>query len=242
MQTQTIENEQQADQISDNLHNHILQFTNWGLTSRDRERERERDSIWGLMYGGICIHWQEARKLSSDWVKWQTPGDIAESLGSSNEHCVGVGGLYPGLRWRGGFLAVSAFLQPSKAVATLVDKLQELAIGINVPYLAVHWRFEESECGPHKLGLCFVRCSDGAVIDSGLHPDAKEWIGLSIDQCKGNGHASGHFRGVGLDKFDVFDAIFDHAQKNNVKTVYLATDGWIRGEQGVALVQEVKNL
>ncbi|CAK9214065.1 unnamed protein product [Sphagnum troendelagicum] len=204
------------------------------------------DALWLLkpMREPILRDWKslpttkEARKLSSDWLKWQTPGDIAESLGSSNEHCVGVGGLYPGPRWRGGFLAVSAFLQPSKAVATLVDKLQELAIGINVPYLAVHWRFEESECGPHKLGLCFVRCSDGAVIDSGLHPNAKEWIGLSIDQCRGNGHASGHFRGVGLDKFDVFDAIFDHAQKNNVKTVYLATDGWIRGEKGVALVQE----
>jgi hypothetical protein len=177
----------------------------------------------------------ESLQLSWEYVRWQTPADIAEVLGSSNELCVAVGGLFPGLRWRGGFLAVSAFLQPSEHIAALADQLQELAIGINIPYLAVHWRFEETECGPHKIGLCFVRCSDGAVVDSGLHPHAKEWIGVSIDQCK---HA-GHFRGVGLDKFDVFDAIFDRAQNYSLKTVYLATDGWIRGEEGVMLVKEV---
>jgi hypothetical protein len=148
----------------------------------------------------LIFEWQESLQLSWEYVRWQTPADIAEVLGSSNELCVAVGGLFPGLRWRGGFLAVSAFLQPSEHIAALADQLQELAIGINIPYLAVHWRFEETECGPHKIGLCFVRCSDGAVIDSGLHPHAKEWIGVSIDQCK---HA-GHFRGVGLDKFDVF--------------------------------------
>jgi len=51
MQTQTIENEQQADQISDNLHNHILQFTNWGLTSRDTETQRERERERELQFG-----------------------------------------------------------------------------------------------------------------------------------------------------------------------------------------------
>ncbi len=169
-------------------------------------------------------------------MRWQTPADIAKRLGSfSNAHCVAVGGLFPGLRWRGGFLAVSAFLQPSKHITALADDLQAMAIGINVPYLAVHWRFEQSECGSRNSGLCFVRCGDGALIDSGLHPDAKEWIEMSKDQCKN------HALGVGLDKFDLFNAIFDRAQNYSLKTVYLATDGWIRGPPGAALVKEVPN-
>jgi len=179
------------------------------------------------------VETNETLHLSWDYVRWQTPADIAKRLGSfSNAHCVAVGGLFPGLRWRGGFLAVSAFLQPSKSITALADDLQAMAIGINVPYLAVHWRFEQSECGSRNSGLCFVRCGDGALIDSGLHPAAKEWIEMSKDQCKNRA------LGVGLDKFDLFNAIFDRAQNYSLKTVYLATDGWIRGPHGAALVKE----
>ncbi len=46
---------------------------------------------------------------------------------------------------------------------------------------------------------------------------------------------------MGLDKFDLFNAIFDRAQNYSLKTVYLATDGWIRGPHGAALVKEVPN-
>ncbi|CAN5950885.1 unnamed protein product [Sphagnum jensenii] len=113
------------------------------------------------------VETNETLHLSWDYVRWQTPADIAKRLGSfSNAHCVAVGGLFPGLRWRG------------------------------------------------------------------LHPDAKEWIEMSKDQCKNRA------LGVGLDKFDLFNAIFDRAQNYSLKTVYLATDGWIRGPHGAALVKE----
>lgn len=106
---------------------------------------------------------------------------------------------------------------------------------VRVLVMAVHWRFEESECGSHQIGLCFVRCADGAVIDSGLHPVAKEWLEAAEVQC----NRDGHFRGVGINKMDVIEAIAENAANHSVKMVYLATDGWLRGPKAIELVTEV---
>lgn len=102
--------------------------------------------------------------------------------------------------------------------------------------MAVHWRFEESRCrNRHQAGLCVARCSDGAAVDSGLHPEGKEWFEASKVQCS----RDGHFRGVALDKADILEAIYDRAQNHSLKAVYLATDGWLRGPGGTALIQYV---
>ena len=59
---------------------------------------------------------------------------------------------------------------------------------------------------------------------------------MSENECKGNGH----FRGVGLSKMDIIATIEERAAKHNLNTVYMATDGWIRGVEGLALVKEVR--
>lgn len=99
----------------------------------------------------------------------------------------------------------------------------------------MHWRFEESQCKEYPIGLCFVRCSDGAIVDSGLHPLAKQWL-KSEDTgfCRHKG-----FIGVGLHKMDLIDAIEERAKNHSFNTVYLATDGWMRGADGVTLLTEV---
>lgn len=79
-----------------------------------------------------------------------------------------------------------------------------------------------------------MRCEDGSVIDTGLPSQAKEWHDAAKIQC----NRDGHFRGVTLDKTDILDAIQERAGKHNVGTIYFATDGWMRGPQGVRLVQE----
>jgi hypothetical protein len=100
---------------------------------------------------------------------------------------------------------------------------------------AVHWRFEESECRGHHVGLCFVRCDDGSVIDSGLHPKAQEWHKATETGCsKGS-----RFRGVTLDKQDILDTIHERALNHSVHTIYLATDGWMRGAASVTLLKDV---
>ncbi|XP_073393806.1 uncharacterized protein [Physcomitrium patens] len=177
----------------------------------------------------------ESWNLDWNYVRWTRPEDIFATLGNRNERCVGMLGLFPGLRWRGAFLAVSAFLRPAPRINQLADKLQEYALGEHTRYLAVHWRFEESECGPHNIGLCFVRCQDGSVIDTGLRSEANEWHEASQIQC----NRDGHFRGVTLDRNDILDAIQDRALNHSVNTIYFATDGWMRGPQGVALVKEI---
>jgi len=80
-----------------------------------------------------------------------------------------------------------------------------------------------------------VRCDDGSVIDSGLRPEAQEWHRAAETRCKNRGR----FRGVTLDKNDILDAIHERAMNHSVNTIYLATDGWIRGAHGVALVKEI---
>jgi hypothetical protein len=90
-------------------------------------------------------------------------------------------------------------------------------------------------CSSLEIGLCFVRCADGAVIDSGLHPVAKEWLEAAEVQC----NRDGHFRGVGINKMDVIEAIAENAANHSVKMVYLATDGWLRGPKAIGLVTEV---
>lgn len=95
---------------------------------------------------------------------------------------------------------------------------------------AVHWRFEETECRGHHVGLCFVRCDDGSVINSGLRPEVQAWGNV----CP---YADGHFPGVLLDKDDILDVIQERALNHSVTTVYFATDGWLRGPQSIALVK-----
>ena len=42
-----------------------------------------------------------------------------------------------------------------------------------------------------------------------------------------------------LDMRDILDAIEERAGNHSVRTIYFATDGWLRGPQGVRLVREV---
>lgn len=177
----------------------------------------------------------EALNLNWDYVKWTKPQDIFASLGNRNERCVGIMGLFPGLRWRGAFLAVSAFLRPAPRIKKIADMLQQYALGNGTRYLAVHWRFEESECAAHHVGLCFVRCDDGSVINSGLHPEAKEWIKAAETPC----NRDGHFRGVILHQKDIIEAIEERASNHSVNTIYLATDGWMRGHHSISLLTEI---
>lgn len=172
-----------------------------------------------------------------DWsfVKWTSTNDVYNTFqGFEHERCVALGGLFPGVRWRGAYLACSSFLRPSESMWRAATALQERAIGANHSFLAVHWRFEESNCKGHELGLCFTRCRDGAVIDSGLHPAGVEWVAeLSKQKCK--------LRGVLLTKEDIVAAIREKAKKENVDLIYIATDGWMRGKRPLKLVQEVVN-
>lgn len=169
-------------------------------------------------------------------MKWQSTKGINATLGEVGDRCIGIAALFPGLRWRGASLAVSAFLQPALPIFEAANILQTHAIGKDTPYLAVHWRFEESRCPNHQVGLCFSRCNDGSVVSSGLHPVAKEWLKASEDECNENSH----FRGVGLSKTDIIATIEERAAKHSLKTLYLATDGWIRGAEGRALLKEVR--
>lgn len=79
---------------------------------------------------------QEALNLKWDYVKWIASEDIVTALGSSSALCVGMLGLFPGLRWRGAFLAISAFIRPAPHINKVADALQKYAFGDSTWYLA----------------------------------------------------------------------------------------------------------
>lgn len=79
---------------------------------------------------------QESLNLQWNYLKWQSTKDANATLGALDHRCVGVGGMFPGLRWRGAFLGVSAFLQPALPIFEAANILQTLGIGKDAPYLA----------------------------------------------------------------------------------------------------------
>eukprot|EP00249_Psilotum_nudum_P004205 c17746_g1_i2 orf=1078-2184(-) len=170
-----------------------------------------------------------------DWsfVNWTSTSDITRALSSSRERCVALGGLFPGLRWRGAFLATTEYLHPTSLILDAATTLRQKAIGLNESFLAVHWRFDESTYNGHPLGLYFIRCGDGSIVDSGLHPPAREWVQHSKRRCPGG------VRGVAVATDDIIIAISDWAKKYNLHNVYLATDGWMRGTDSQLLLEEV---
>ena len=76
------------------------------------------------------------------------------------------------------------------------------------------------------------------MIDSGLHPVIKNlnmtYAFLQKENCPRDGA-----RGVVVSKVDLIEAIYVKSIKENVSTIYLATDGWMRGPTQQALVKEV---
>ena len=63
--------------------------------------------------------------------------DIGKSFKEfEQEKCVALGGLFPGLRWRGAYLASSMFVRPAESIARAATIIQERAIGLNRSFLA----------------------------------------------------------------------------------------------------------
>ncbi|CAM6129305.1 unnamed protein product [Calypogeia fissa] len=175
--------------------------------------------------------WSKGKDMNWSFVSWTKTEDVRKALGQSKETCVALGGLFPGLRWRGAYLAVSAYLTASHGLEHSATTIRNQIIGHDTKYMAVHWRFEESLCRGEDMGSCFLRCGDGAIINTGLHPSAKEWIASSAKQC--------HFHAVKVTEEDVVGAIYDRAIERNLSTVYLATDGWVRGQEGILRIRKV---
>lgn len=226
---------------------YLAKFVNVTPLERCLQRcNKQLDSIWWLRRTSSSPGrvWKSdpnnvrSHDLAWSFVKWTSMIDIGKSFKEfDQEKCVALGGLFPGLRWRGAYLASSMFLRPAQSVSRAATVIQERAIGPNRSFVAVHWRFEESNCRGHELGLCFIRCNDGSEIDSGLHPSAIEWVDLGQHKCP-HDHS---IRGVSVSKLDLIAAIQETAKKDKVDVVYLATDGWMRGPKELALVKEVVN-
>jgi hypothetical protein len=70
-------------------------------------------------------------------VNWTSIDHVAQALDAfKDERCVAMGGLFPGFRWRGAYLAPSLFFHPSQSVAADATTLQNIMIGANRSFLA----------------------------------------------------------------------------------------------------------
>eukprot|EP01018_Ginkgo_biloba_P014535 Gb_17634 [translate_table: standard] len=226
-------------------------------------RDNRTSQVYGL--SSAQSYKPKTIELEWSFVKWRSTADIARDLRDMDSNCAAITGLFPGHGWRGAFLGVSAYLKPSSCIADAVSALHIRAFGSLqsaflaskhsvIPYLAVHkennhevpqrvlkpsrkvhWRFEESNCRGHDLGLCFVRCGDGSIVSSGLRSAARRDWNKQAKKCS----SESKYRGVVVKKQDIINAILEKAREQNVSNVYLATDGWIRGSHEQILVAEV---
>lgn len=99
----------------------------------------------------------------------------------------------------------------------------------------VHWRFEETNCRGHPLGLCFRRCTDGALMSNGRASDT--WNNMTLEGTEDNGKTG--LQGVYVSREDVSGAIYDRAVQHGMHNVYLATDGWLRGPVSASILKWV---
>lgn len=223
------------------------------LSSLERCLNKCRKNIHGFWW----LRHSSSSSLGRDWrwnprvkthdfgkyfVNWTSTDHInqaVEELTDGNERCVALGGLFPGLRWRGAYLAPSLYMRPSQSILMLANALQNLAIGQDQNFIAVHWRFEESLCQGDELGLCFLRCGDGAEISSGLHATTRGFAIATKRERKSSCKHMVDSTRVVISKEDLVSAIINKAFKENVSFVYIATDGWMRGSHAQNLIKEV---
>ncbi|CAM6126080.1 unnamed protein product [Calypogeia fissa] len=205
--------------------------------------ERKLDVHWRLR-NSRAPHWDtwfnDTPRFSIDFKQssqWSGTWDVASTLGPRNDaKCVGLGGLFPGLRWRGVMYAASTYMQHSKRIMKAADLFQKRALGSNDPnFISVHWRFEESNCRGHPLGLCFSRCTDGAVIANGRASET--WNSMTLEGRKQN--SKNGFNGVFVSQEDLSGAIYDQAVKHEMHNIYLSTDGWLRGAESAGILKWV---
>ncbi|KAL3696175.1 hypothetical protein R1sor_010251 [Riccia sorocarpa] len=205
---------------------------------------RKLDATWFLrsQRAPSMLHWEtnstnkalsEALNLKWSFISWTSMEDIKHGLGASNLSCVALGGLFPGVRWRGAYLALNAYLPTSETLRQAATTFQMRTFGLDRKYIALHWRFEETLCGKRQKGTCFLRCGDGAIVSSRLRVEAPEWREHEkrVRECS--------FHGVKVTPEDVAAALYDKAVEMGADTVYMATDGWVRGVEGKFLIKQV---
>lgn len=70
-------------------------------------------------------------------MKWTSTDDIKQTGQEfREERCVAIGGLFPGLRWRGAYLAASLYMRASQSIIDAATALQDLVIGHDRSFLA----------------------------------------------------------------------------------------------------------
>ncbi|KAL3696171.1 hypothetical protein R1sor_010247 [Riccia sorocarpa] len=214
-----------------NIHE-CTQKCNNGTLDRVWRLRASRSSDWSWWFRSIP--WATV-DFDRHFKKWSSPDDIRRAFGQLNEDpgakCVGLGGAFPGLRWRGAMWAAAAYTVHTESIMNASNAFQARVLGTN-PYISVHWRFEESFCRGHRLGLCFSRCRDGALVGGGLKSERYVELPLVTDHFT----ARAGFHGAGLTREDIAAAIFDKAAEERVQSVYLSTDGWLRDDESRATV------
>ncbi|KAL3696172.1 hypothetical protein R1sor_010248 [Riccia sorocarpa] len=217
-----------------NIHECTQQCNNGTLDRvwRLRASGSSRPSDWSKWFRSIP---GATVDFEQDFKNWSSPDDIRRAFGQLNDDpeakCVGLRGAFPGLRWRGAMWAAAAYTVHTESIVNASNAFQARILGTN-PYISVHWRFEESRCRGHRLGLCFRRCRDGAVVGGGLKSERYVELPLVTDHFD----LGAGFHGAGLTREDIAAAIFDKAAEEGVQSVYLSTDGWLRDDESRATI------
>eukprot|EP00850_Spirogloea_muscicola_P002721 SM000010S04359 [mRNA] locus=s10:1088262:1091985:- [translate_table: standard] len=75
-------------------------------------------------------------RLNWAFLRWTSPADVVAAMGGRQERCAALLGIFPGLRWRGAYLAVAPFLAPARPISRAAQRLCDQVFGTGTAFLA----------------------------------------------------------------------------------------------------------
>ncbi|GAQ86338.1 hypothetical protein KFL_002830150 [Klebsormidium nitens] len=150
--------------------------------------------------------------------------------------CLGTT-TFLGLRFREPWRLFYSSVKPSDKVRAYADHVQQQLLG-GTPYLALHWRVEELRCRDKPTDhLCFVRCNYGALWAPSLIPPHDAWRQVAADFSPAScgDPMLAVVTGVSVDDFVA--AVGERMRAAGLATLFLSTDGFIRGPESCRLVE-----
>jgi hypothetical protein len=123
-------------------------------------------------------------------------------------------------------------------VSRYADRVQQQLLA-GQPYLALHWRVEELRCRNKPTDhLCFVRCNYGALWAPSFIPPRSKWnqVAARFEPASCQDPLLAVVTGITVD--DLVEAVVGRMRARGLRTVFLSTDGFIRGPDMCVLVEK----
>jgi hypothetical protein len=165
----------------------------------------------------------------------------------SADDCIAIAGIGPEVVSE--FMLWNKFLVASTTIRGVADYIKR-HVFFDEPYLAIHWRFEESKCAGFGIGIGYDRDRDSRA--HFIHDKVITRSSKSANICFYSGREPGTSnkkRLLLVSKYDIVSWIRELMKKAGLKQIYLATDckdlkllSWIKKESGATTLSDIEDI